>query len=53
MIIAGGLKAHNYRPADVAKPIDETIMLNSIVQNNKPAVAAYSGRLDQYVVAPL
>jgi hypothetical protein len=53
MIVAGGLKADNYRPADIAKPIDETIMLDSIVQNNKPAVVAYSGRLDWYVVAPM
>jgi hypothetical protein len=51
MIVPSGLKPDNYWPADVTKPIDEMIMLNSSVQNNKPAAAIHTGRLDHYVIA--
>lgn len=50
MVVPGSLKADNHGSADVAEPIDETIMLSSGIQNEELVVAT-CGRLDQHVIA--
>jgi hypothetical protein len=43
MVVPRSLEADNHGSADVADPIDETIMLSSNIQNDKPvAIPAVS-----------
>ena len=53
MILPGRLETGDRGQAKGEQPIDKTIMLSPCVQDNKPAIAARSGYVDQYVVAQL